>query len=175
MPFSSLENERDIHYDYAGFRSRSLKYIDSTILPASRSVDFPHIINTTPIFNEETNPTDLRLCGGIATVLFRSDPDLLTKLLDCEVPEFFFLREENRASLGDMVIFRENRTVTVSLARRLPLTSHLMIRSALSSTTSTIAWTMRPASYQPSTKMDAGRLQQSMEQACSLCRARSHP
>lgn len=60
------------------------------------------------------NPTNLRLCDGVATILFKYDADFLTRFLDLDVPEVFFLREEHNVNKGDLVIWRKDRTVTVS-------------------------------------------------------------
>ena len=114
MPFPSLESESDVQYLASGC-GKKLRYLDScSTLPAGRPVDFPHLIDTQPVFNELTNPTNLRLCDGVATTLFKYDPDLLSRFLDLSISEVFFLREEHKTSLGDLVIWRKDRTVIVS-------------------------------------------------------------
>lgn len=114
MSFPSLANEFDVRY-MPYHSDKELKYLDScSSLPISRPVDFPNLIETEPEFNELTNPTNLRLCDGIVTVLFKYDPDFLSRFLDFSIPEVFILREEHGSSLGDLVIWRKDRTVTVS-------------------------------------------------------------
>ena len=114
MSFPSLASDKEVQ-DMAYGCDKELKYLDScSSLPISRPVDFPHLIETEPYFNELTNPTNLRLCDGIVTVLFKYDPDFLSRFLDFSIPEVFILREEHRSVLGDLVIWSQDRTVTVS-------------------------------------------------------------
>ncbi|KAG7006717.1 hypothetical protein G7Y79_00013g034890 [Physcia stellaris] len=119
MSFPSLANDVEVR-QMARESDKELKYLDScSSLPISRPVDFPHLIETEPHFNELTNPTNLRLCDGIVTVLFKYDPDFLSRFLDFSIPEVFLLREEHRSSLGDLVIWRQDRTVTCGFYNRL--------------------------------------------------------
>ena len=114
MSFPSLENDSELQYGSIDIE-RPLKYLDACPeLPSSRPVNFPHIIDTQPVFNELTDPVKLRLCDGIATVLFHYDPAFLSRFLNPCIPEVFFLREENTKHKEDCVIYRKNRTVTVS-------------------------------------------------------------
>ena len=118
MPFPSLENDSDLQYASIDIQ-RTLKYLDAhPELPSSRGVDFPHIIDTQPVFNELTDPVKLRLCDGVATVLFHYDAAFLSQFLDLSISEVFFLREENTRHMEDLVIYRNHRTVTVSLKSR---------------------------------------------------------
>lgn len=104
MAFASLEDEDDISCE-SSFSNRPLKYLDSNPrLPASRPVDFSHLIDVEPVFNENTDPVNLRLCDGVVTVLSKYDENLLSRFLNLDVPEVFFLREEHKAHLEDMVI-----------------------------------------------------------------------
>ena len=110
MPFRSLEKGLDIQNRAYHERDKELKYLKTfPSPPASRPVDFIHIIRTGPVFNELKDPTDLRLCDGIATILFKHDEEVLS-----DVTEVFFLRKERNTSRDDVQTWKNERTVTVS-------------------------------------------------------------
>ncbi|KAI4146371.1 MAG: hypothetical protein L6R39_003477, partial [Caloplaca ligustica] len=118
MAFASLEDEDDISCE-SSFSNRPLKYLDSNPrLPASRPVDFSHLIDVEPVFNENTDPVNLRLCDGVVTVLSKYDENLLSRFLNLDVPEVFFLREEHKAHLEDMFGFYNRRGNTVEYGER---------------------------------------------------------
>ena len=113
-PLPNLRTDREL-LQLSQLSVRTLRYrYDVPSFPASRPVDFPHIVDIEPVFDDETDCIELRLCDSVATLLFRHDRNLLYQFFDLSVPEFFFLREVKDPEREDLVIWRMGKTVMVS-------------------------------------------------------------
>lgn len=86
-------------------------------LPATAPTGHPHIISGS--FHEETDKTNLRAAGGIATFLYNWDPSNLDEILNPETPRIEIVRKQKSGVMEDKVIAKFGRSVMVSLVETL--------------------------------------------------------
>lgn len=60
-----------------------LKYADNELLPKDKPVGYPHVIQD---LHDETDPTDLCLADGVATILYNLNVEILEVFLDVNGP-----------------------------------------------------------------------------------------
>lgn len=91
-----------------------IRYLESyPNLPPSAPVGHPHIISTA--FSESTPKDGLTAADGIATLFFNWKPDALAAFLDVDaVPQFEFVRKEERVAWMNTYVARFGRRVMVS-------------------------------------------------------------
>lgn len=86
-------------------------------LPSGRGTGYPHIVETEGLNEKIDEMLDLHAADGVATMLFKLNPDALSAFLDPQNTTFIYREEGIQYPAHEVVIFREGRVVTVSRYR----------------------------------------------------------
>ncbi|KAJ9622685.1 hypothetical protein H2203_006335 [Taxawa tesnikishii (nom. ined.)] len=86
-------------------------------LPSGRGTGYPHIVETEGLNEKIDEMLDLHAADGVATMLFKLNPDALSAFLDPQNTTFIYREEGIQYPAHEVVIFREGRVVTAGFVQ----------------------------------------------------------